>query len=273
MAADRRAFIDAVRAAVDLGVLELADGDEERFARGDPAGDALYRIDRDRLALLPTAPQPPSLAPGPQEVAHEAYPDTEDGRNRRRRHRVTRALVEQPVVYHDDLSAEELDYVRSQRARLEKLLAEKVGLTLEVRAEGWVAVDEAGELTDLRWPDYGTAETSALRVCDELRARSGRGDPVVWPWAEVVAFVQALAGEYAGYWRQGTDTEAGAGDLAARAVGILVAARLATRRDGGIEARPGAARYAAVPAVGAAAAPPLASPSPPAPLSSEEVIE
>lgn len=249
VAADRRVFIHAVQAAVDLGVLELADGDEERFARGDPGGDALYRIDRERLALLPTAPQPPSLAAGADNVAHEAYPDTEDGRNRRRRHRVTRALVEQPVVYHDDLADDEREYLVRQRGRLERLLAGKIGLTLEVRAEGWVAVDEAGELTDLRWPDYGAANTTALRLCDELRARKTRGEPTLWPWAEVVAFTRGLAAEYSGSWKQGTDTDAGAELLATEAVGILAAARLVARLEVGIAARPAAARYAAAPAV------------------------
>jgi uncharacterized protein (TIGR02678 family) len=247
--AGRRLFIQAVQAAADLGVLEKADGDEERFARGDPGGDALYRIDRDRLSLLPTAPQPPTLAASPDEVAVEPYPDTEDGRNRRRRHRVTRALVEQPVVYHDDLTPDELDYLRSQRARLERLLADKVGLTLEVRAEGWVAVDESGELRDLRWPDYGAAETAALRLCDELRARARRDDPSRWPPDEVVAFVRDLATEYAGYWRQGTDSVAGAEALADRAVAILTAARLARWHPDGLEARPAAGRYAAAEAV------------------------
>ncbi|MDQ6617487.1 MAG: TIGR02678 family protein [Actinomycetota bacterium] len=243
--ADRRVFIQAVQAAVDLGVLEKAEGDEERFARGEAGGDALYRIDRDRLAMLPTAPQPPSLAPSPDEVAREAYPDTEDGRARRRRHRITRALVEQPVVYHDDLAPDELDYLRSQRARLERVLSEKVGLTLEVRAEGWVAVDEAGTLTDLRWPDYGAAETTALRLCDELRSRQRRRDPPRWASAEVTTFVQGLAAEYAGYWKQGTDSTAGAQLLVDEAVGILVAARLVRRYPDGIEARPGTGRYAA----------------------------
>jgi uncharacterized protein (TIGR02678 family) len=249
---DRRVFIQAVQAAVDLGVLDKADGDEERFARGESGGDALYRVDRDRLAMLPTAPQPPSLAGSPAEVAHEAYPDTEDGRARRRRHRVTRALIEEPVVYRDDLTPDEIDYVRSQRARLERVLAEKVGLTLEVRAEGWVAVDEAGDLTDLRWPDYGATETTALRLCDELWARSRRHDPCLWPAAEVVPFVQSLAVEYAGYWKQGTDSHAGAAALADGAIAILVSARLARHHPDGLEARPGAGRYASV----AAALPP-----------------
>ncbi len=248
-AADRRTFIQAVQAAVDLGVLERADGDEERFARGDPAGDALYRIDRDRLSLLPTAPQPPTLVASPDELAVEPYPDTEDGRNRRRRHRVTRALVEQPVVYHDDLAPDELEYLRSQRPRLERLLAERVGLTLEVRAEGWVAVDEAGDLRDLRWPDYGAPETTALRLCDELRARAKRGDPAAWPAGEVVTFVQGLADDYAGYWRQGTSSVTGAEGLAEQAAAILAAARLARWSPEGLAARPGAGRYAAAEAV------------------------
>ncbi len=245
VAANRRIFIQAVQAATDLGVLEKAEGDEERFARGEAGGDALYRVDRERLSLLPTAPQPPSLAASPAAVATEAYPDTEDGRARRRRHRVTRALVEQPVVYRDDLAPDELDYLRSQRARLERILDEKVGLTLEVRAEGWVTVDPAGELSDLRWPEYGAAETTALRLCDELAARKRRGDPDSWPIDKVNGFVRRLAVEYAGYWRQGADSPAGAEALGAQALSILVAARLCRRGPGGIETLAGAARFAA----------------------------
>jgi uncharacterized protein (TIGR02678 family) len=243
--ADRRVFIQAVQAVAGLGVLERAEGDEERFARGIAGGDALYRIDRERLALLPTAPQPPSLAGSPDDVGYEPYPDTEAGRARRRRHRVTRALVEQPVVYHDDFTAEEHDYLRSQRGRLQRLLADRVGLTLEVRAEGWVPVDESGDLTDLRWPDYGAAETTALRLCDELRQRRRHGAPPLWSFDEVVVYVRALATEYAGYWRKHADTDAGALDLAERAVAILAAARLIHRTDEGIVALPAAGRYAA----------------------------
>lgn len=251
MAADRRAFIQAVQALQDLGVFEKADGDEERFARGEIGGDALYRIDRDRLSLLPTTAQPPSLAGGPEEVAVEPYPDTEQGRVLRRRHRVTRALVEEPVLYRSDLTDDEIEYLRSQRSRLERLLADRLGLTLEVRAEGWVTVDETGELSDLRWPDYGAAETTALRLCDELRARRLRGDPGVWPDGEVRAFVRDLAEEYAGYWKKGADDDAGAQRLAGEAVDILVAARVAVRvptqhgDEAGVNALPAAARYAA----------------------------
>ena len=246
VAADRRAFVQAVQAVVDLGVLELAEGDEERFARSQDGGDALYRVDRDRLGLLPAVVMPPSLAGSPEAVLTEPYPDTEDGRVRRRRHRVMRALVEQPVVYADDLEPDELDYLTRQRGRIERVLAEQFGLTLEVRAEGWVAVDPDSELTDVRWPDYGTAETAALRLCDELRARRLRGEPERWPRSEVASFVAGLAAEYAGYWRRDTTDGTGAAALADEAIAILGALRLAESDDGALVARPAAARFAAV---------------------------
>jgi uncharacterized protein (TIGR02678 family) len=245
VAADRRTFIQAVQAVVDLGVLELAEGDEEAFARNQQGGDALYRVDRDRLGLLPAVTRPPSLARDPDSMLAEPYPDTDDGRLRRRRHRVMRALVEQPVVYIDDLAPDEVDYLVNQRASIERTLAVWTGLELEVRAEGWVAVDPDGDLTDSRWPDYGTAATSALRMCDELRSRRARGDRDAWPRGDIVAFVAALAADYKGSWRKGADAD-GATDLATEAIAILVAFRLAQlTSEGGLVARPAAGRFAA----------------------------
>jgi uncharacterized protein (TIGR02678 family) len=246
VAADRRAFVQAVQAIESLGVLELAEGDEERFARGEAGCDALYRVDRERLGLLPAVVQPPSLASSPEGMLEEPYPDTDEGRTRRRRHRVMRALVEQPVVYVDDLDEGDVDYLTRQRARIERVLRDWVGLDLEVRAEGWVAVDFDGGLSDVSWPDYGTAETTALRLCDELRARRLRHDTKEWPADDVVAFVHDLAAEYAGSWRQSADTGKGAADLAAEAIEILRSLRLAwTDADRALVARPAAARFAA----------------------------
>lgn len=244
--ADRRAFVQAVQALEDLGVLELAEGNTERFARGEENADALYRVDRDRLALLPTTPTPPSLLSSPAQMTVDVYPETDEGRVRRLRHRVMRALVEQPVVYADDLSEEERDYLVGQRARIERILDQRVGLCLEVRAEGWVAVDEDGGLTDVHWPDYGTPEVAALRLCDELRARHHRGEDGTWTWGSIIAFVVALAAEYAGYWREDAGSDHGAAAVTADAVDILESLRLVIRVDDGIVARPGAGRFALV---------------------------
>jgi uncharacterized protein (TIGR02678 family) len=246
--ADRRAFVQAVQAVEGLGVLELVEGEEERFARGEEGADALYRVDRERLALLPTTSAPPSLFTSPEQLPTDVYPDSEEGRVRRRRHRVMRALVEQPVVYAEDLADEEREYLVSQRSRIERLLREQAGLTLEVRAEGWVAVDEDGELTDVSWPDYATPQVAALRICDELRRRRLTGAPQLWPAGEVAGFVAGLADEYAGHWRQGCDTPGGASALAEEALAILEALRLVRREPDGIACRDAAGRFAAVPA-------------------------
>jgi hypothetical protein len=86
------------------------------------------------------------------------------------------ALVEEPVGCRDDLGEDEIDYVRSQLSRLERLLADKFRLALEARTEGWLTVDESGQLTDLRWPDYGAAKTAALRISEVLRAHRHGGE-------------------------------------------------------------------------------------------------
>lgn len=245
VASDRRAFVQAVQAIVDLGVLDLAEGDEERFARAEEGGDALYRVDRERLALLPAVVQPASLAAGPEAMLTETYPDTEDGRVRRRRHRVMRALVEQPVVYVEDLAPDEAEYLTGQRARIERVLDQWFGLTLEVRAEGWVAVDPDGGLSDVSWPDYGAAETAALRICDHLRARRLARQDDSWAMPDVTAFVASLADEYAGYWRRDAGHGEGAALLAAQAVALLCSLRLATVVGGALVARPATGRFAA----------------------------
>lgn len=244
--ADRRRFIQAVQAVEDVGVLELAEGDEEGFVRNTRDGDALYRVDREVLAQLPASPLPAAAVDGPAALRRESYPDTDEGRARRRRHRVTRALVEEPVLEVDDLAEDELAYAISQRDRLRRVLHDRFGLELEVRAEGFVAVDPDGTLSDVRWPSYGTPEAAALRLCDELRTRRDRGADEVWPRPEVEAFLAGLAAEYRGAWRKGTDTPDGAAALYDETVAILAALRLAEPVDGGVRARPAAGRFAAV---------------------------
>jgi len=246
VASDRRAFIQAVQAVVSMGVLDLAEGDEERFARGEEGGDALYRVDRDRIALLLAAIPPPSLASDPAGLGVDIYPATDDGRLRRLRHRVMRSLVEEPVVYVDDLDDDERDYLTRTRARIERILEEHFGLTLEVRAEGWVAVDVAGELTDVAFPDYGSVSVTALRICDEQRARRERGEEPPWPMEEVDAFVARLGDEYSGYWRESAvGNAAEVRRLRDEAVDLLVSLRLARVDAAGLVALAGAARFAA----------------------------
>ena len=95
-AAHRRAFVHAVQASVDLGVLELADGNEESFATSG-TGDALYRVNeatspdcwrhRNRLRW------PPTLSGSLGEPVHQ----TEDGLIRQRGTGSPRRCGSEPV--------------------------------------------------------------------------------------------------------------------------------------------------------------------------------
>jgi len=241
---ERRRFVQAVQAVVDLGVLELAEGDEEAFVRQAEGGDALYRVDREVLAQLPAASLPASVVDDPATLGHESYPDTEEGRARRRRHRITRALVDEPVVELASLTDDERVYALNQHERLRRILADSFGLELEQRAEAWLAVDPERELTDRRWPDYGTVDTASLRLCDGLRNRRLAGEPDEWPRADAVAFLRQLAEDYRGFWRKGTDTDDGAEALYDEAVALLAAMSLATVTPTGLVARPAAGRFA-----------------------------
>ncbi|MGZ4401533.1 MAG: TIGR02678 family protein [Gaiellaceae bacterium] len=241
--ADRRAFIHSVGVLRDLGVLELAEGDEERFVRGHD-GDALYRIRRDHLALMLAAPRPPSLLREPAEMVDPLPADTDEARTRRRRHRVTRALIDEPVVYFDDLDAEEIDYLNSQRARIERVLGERLGLDLEVRTEGLIAIDPDGELTDICFPDYGTAHAAALNICDELRSRRDRGFGGPWALPDIEAFVRGVAADAGGSWRKSSTSPEGARDLTVEAIDLLAAMGLVRHDAGAVSARAALGRYA-----------------------------
>jgi uncharacterized protein (TIGR02678 family) len=251
LAAHRRAFVHAVQAVTALGVLELADGTEEAFAQsGD--GDALYRVVRTQLTRVLATSKPPSLAANPAAaVAENLYTHTDDGRRRHRRHRIVRALVTEPVLYRNDLTEEELDYFSNQEKRIRRLLADRFGLALESRAEGWVAVDAEGTMTDDRFPAISLAKAAALAIVDASRLRR-RTDTVTVTWTadDLHAFVSGLGDRFGSSWNiDGTDSEAVA-RVVDEAAAVLVAVRLARRERGDLVVLPAAGRFAIVDSAG-----------------------
>jgi len=249
-AASRRAFIHAVHAAVDLGVLEFAEGDEEDFVLSG-GGDALYRVDRARLTRLLATSKPPSLTDSPAAaIAENLYASTDDGQRRRRRHRVIRALVSEPVVYRSDLSDAEVDYLTSQEPRLRRLLRDAFGLELEARAEGWVTVDTVGALSDLEFPSISAPRAAALAILDASRARRSDDGTAYWDEGEIVAFVGGLQTQFGTSWpvKEGDpDLAKKVAGIAADAADVLTAMRLAVPAPGGgITVLPAAGRFALV---------------------------
>lgn len=268
--AERSAFVDALRALIDWGALEVSAGELDAYVGSDGA-NALLAADTIRLhRLLVPATAPSSL---PAELTTEAAIDRlldeprygtdlgqaptaemgEEARNRWARHRLGRRLLDDPVVYVEDLSDVEVAYLTSISGRrwLRERAAE-AGLEVEERADGFVAVDPDAIATDLQFPaPAGNAHQLALLLADRLVASDLGGSRRLarLSAADLGEAVQDVLDRFPG-WARGQREEGGPERLGRQAIDVLVAFGLARRdAEGGVEARPALARYRSGPAV------------------------
>lgn len=255
--AERRALVDALRHLVTLEVLRERDGDATGYALGG-AGDVLYDVEERRIAQLIAAPSSPSLTDGPDGLPVEVYPDTEEGERTRARHRVMRRLLDDPVVYYDDLNDVERGWIHHALGHVHRILEDDVGLLVERRAEGLAAVDPARELSDEVFPDGGsTVKHAALLLAERLtdlarsqpRAAEGGAPPPppVIPEPELALWTAQFAQEIgvrSGWRTLGSDGPESAAALAQEALALLARFGLVRRVEGGWQPRPAIARFA-----------------------------
>lgn len=250
---ERRELVDVIRFLLKLGVLHRVAGDEDAFvARG---GDALYDVQRRVLAGLLAATRGPSTWPADsapadlesrlKSLVEEYAPDSDEGRRVAMRHHLARRLLDDPVLYFDELDFDPAlrAYFQSQRGPLATRLCEASGLQPEQRAEGLALLDD-GDLSDIAMPAEGTAAHVALLVAEFLAAAEQRApaDPV--GLEQVAAFIRAARPEYGRYWRKSAREPGAEAELARAALAQLVKLNL-VRRDGElVRARPALARFA-----------------------------
>ncbi len=244
---ERADLVAVVRLLLRWGLLTKVAGDEDAFLSS--AGDALYDVDRRVLASLLVSRRGPSTVRADAfeerlaELNAEVLPDSDELRNRALRHTLTRRLLDDPVLYGDELSEAESAYLASQRGALTRRVAELTGLVPEVRAEGVAMVDPEDDLTDLRMPEQGTDGHVALLVAEFL---AGRGGTV--PLAELHRRVTGWALEHAGFWRRSATAPGAEAGLAGQAVDRLVALGLLERAETAegepaVRSRPALDRY------------------------------
>jgi uncharacterized protein (TIGR02678 family) len=123
-------------------------------------------------------------------------------------------------------------------------LAQAVGLTAELRAEGLALVDANGELSDKHLPAIGTEAHATLLVAEHL-ARAAVTDPSkIHSLHELASYLRTAADRYGRFWRKDA-REAGAEvQLAEEAVNRLDALRLVKREQNGVQPLPALHRYA-----------------------------
>lgn len=246
---ERADLVVVARLLLGVRVLVRVAGDEQSFVNA--SGDALYDVNRRVLASLLVAQRGPSTVTATsletrlRAITEELVPDSDEGRNRAIRHRLARRLVDDPVLYYDELSDAERAYLSSQRAFLVRRLTEGTGLIAEIRAEGLALLDPTGEATDLTMPEEGTNGHATLLLAEHLAelALERPGAPVAPSVLE--AHLAELAAEHRAHWRKGTTEPGAVAALCRLAVDRLEALGLA-RRDahGGVIPLPGLARFA-----------------------------
>lgn len=248
----RRALVHVCRFLLEHGVLSRVVGDEETYI--NRSGDVLYDVNRRVLATLPASTRGASLIAtsagrrGMSEILcaliEEYVPDTMEGRRIALRHRLSRRLLDDPVLYHDELTEEERQYLASQRGPMAARLADAAGLVPELRAEGLALVDEQGELSDKQLPAVGTLAHATLLLAEHL-ADATRDDPLrLHSLHELAAFIRTAADRYGRFWRKDARAPGAEAELATQAVDCLEALRLVQRVRGSIWARPALLRYA-----------------------------
>ncbi|MDG4785076.1 TIGR02678 family protein [Micromonospora sp. WMMD1102] len=245
---ERRAdMVAVVRLLLHWGALRRVAGDEEAYLGA--GGDVLYDVDRRVIAGLLAAARGPSMISGATPEARldaltsEVSLDLDDARNRALRHRLTRLLLEQPVLYYDDLSEPERSYLTSQRFALLNRITQLTGLVAEVRGEGIAMVDPADELTDVRMPAEGMQSHLTLLLAERIAAAGPDGVRV----GELHRHTRALAREHRSYWRKHATDPGAEVDLVATALEALRALKLVTVGPGTdplVLGRPAIARYA-----------------------------
>lgn len=244
--AERVAFADALDLLCHWGVLRLDDGSRASFSRRDQDDDeALFTIDRKRLASLLRDPARALAARSVAELLDDGaeYAPTDEGRARRLRHRLARMLVEDPVLYVDDLSDEERAYFHRQRGYLEDRVAAATGLVPERRAEGTACIEPERWLTDLPYPARSARKQAALLLCDELARRLAAAQPELTR-AELRAWTRGLLERHGESLGRSPDDPAEVDELLAAALEVLVGiGAAAPTAPGGVRALALCARF------------------------------
>ncbi|OZF43218.1 TIGR02678 family protein [Rhodococcus sp. 14-1411-2a] len=181
-ASDRDAFVDAIGWLATRGAIALADGDASGWANNPSAGEALYDIDRPVVVAMFRPPRAVQhlrsirgLLAGSDAAIDPEESDaglTDSGREadpKETLRAVRRALVEQPVVYVDDLDPDGRTALAASRTVADVELL--TGLVAERRAEGVALIDTSGRLSDYRFPSTGTIAQVALLIAGEISDR------------------------------------------------------------------------------------------------------
>lgn len=243
----RRDLVGVMRLLADFQIIVRLDGDDTQYLRGN--GDCLYRVDHALASATLSIAHGPSMI-DETELQHRiasmkaaARPDGEEPRSRELQYRLVRRMLDDAVMYLDDLNEHEIDYFRHQRTRLMNELETATGMVSEVREEGVALLDADGDLSDFRLPQQGTRGHAVLLISEWLAGGDDHTTMSAVTLAELTAHVQILAEEHQAHWRKGVTDADGVEHLVAEVVRTLESLRLVLVRGSRIVPLPAITRY------------------------------
>lgn len=257
---ERGELVTVCKALLELGVLSRVAGDEDAYVQAPGAeADALYDINRRQLSGLlaavrgpstwPVGESPISLEERLHSLVDEHVPDTDEGRRTAIRRSIARRLLDDPVLYVDELSDDARGYFLNQRGAIAARLADGTGTSPEQRAEGLAMVDEEGELTDLAMPAEGTYAHVTLLVaellCSKHRQQVSAQAPIFdrYSMGLIAAHLGEIREASGKYWRRSAREIGSEGELAETAVRRLQMLRLVRREEDWVVPLPALARF------------------------------
>ncbi len=243
----RRDLVAVMRLLSELRILTRLDGDDTLYLRGD--GDCLYRVDHALAAATLSVARGPSMIDESElqdrieAMNAAARPAGEEPRTRELQYRLIRRMLDDAVVYLDDLNEHEIEYFRHQRTRLLHELESATGLVSEVRQEGVALLDADGDLSDFRLPEQGTRGHAVLLTAEWLADRTRHSSAAAVTVDELTDYIQILADEHQSHWRRGVAEAEGVEQLASEVLRTMESLRLVLLRGRRIVPLPAIARY------------------------------
>ncbi|MCB9920925.1 MAG: TIGR02678 family protein [Planctomycetaceae bacterium] len=245
----RRDLVAVMRLLQRWNVLVRADGDDTQFVHG--GGDCLYRIDRPTLAGILGSVRGAStidlfsLQDRITALNETELPESSDAQNRALQHSLVRRLLDDPVMYFDELTPREYEYWNGQAERLLNELHKITGLEIERRAEGVALLDLDGRWSDVGLPEAGTRGHATLLLAEWLanQLRDSTVVELVVPYEAVIDQFRELAQYHAQHWRKDADTAEGIRQIADEAIDVLHSLGLLDVTRTGVKPRPAVARF------------------------------
>jgi uncharacterized protein (TIGR02678 family) len=225
---ERRAFAESVDWLVRWGVLTQRDGTAAHWVGGETSEtaqqqEALFDIHHSRLGDIKGTPVPLTDITRADDIIDRDtdFPHGEVEQRTYARHQITRRLVEDPILYRDQLPEQLQHTYRTRRHIIEPQLEQLTGLQAERRAEGSALVDDQRDpLTDIRFPVRSHVCQAALLLCEQLASRRDGSSSVPYTVAQTI--MNALHRKHRDVWGRDRSSES----LLEAALGLLEAMQL-----------------------------------------------